>query len=203
MVYVVNADAGSRNAQIVLFTSAGFKVRAFRSGAAFLNSAPLLALGCLVADTDNLDGDGFTFLEQLEKVCGSLPMVIMAEKDKAASLNAVKPMIADLLEKPVSEDQLIDAVRNAHQGRNSPSSSGAKEALVARLDLLATSERQILERIVSGMPNRTIATDLGIELRAVEMSRVRIMNKLGVASLSELIGIALAAGIKLFSFRRE
>ena len=202
MVYVVNADAGSRNAQIVLFTSAGFKVRAFRSGAEFLNSAPLLSLGCLVADIDNLDGDGFTFLEQLEKVCGSLPMVIMAEKDKAASLNAVKPMIADLLEKPVSEDQLIDAVRKA-QGRNFPSSSGAKEALVARLDLLATSERQILERIVSGMPNRTIATDLGIELRAVEMSRVRIMNKLGVASLSELIGIALAAGIKLFSFRRE
>jgi len=202
MVYVVNADAGSRNAQIVLFTSAGFKVRAFRSGAEFLNSAPLLSLGCLVADIDNLDGDGFTFLEQLEKVCGSLPMVIMAEKDKAASLNAVKPMIADLLEKPVSEDQLIDAVRKA-QGRNFPSSSGAKEALAARLDLLTTSERHILERIVSGMPNRTIATDLGIELRAVEMSRVRIMNKLGVASLSELIGIALAAGIKLFSFRRE
>jgi two-component system response regulator FixJ len=202
MVYVVNSDPGSRNAQIILFNSAGFKVRAFRSGAEFLNSAPLLSLGCLSADIDNLDGDGFTFLEQLEKVCGSLPMIIMAEKDKAASLNAVKPMIADLLEKPVSEDQLIDAVRKA-QGRNFPSSSGAKEALAAHLDLLTTSERQILERIVSGMPNRTIATDLGIELRAVEMSRVRIMNKLGVASLGELIGIALAAGIKLFSFRRE
>ena len=199
----MNGDTESRNAQIVLFTSAGFKVRAFRSGAAFLNGAPLLSLGCVVADADNLDYDALKFLEQLKRVCGNLPMVIVAEKDKATSLNAVKPMIADLLEKPVSEDLLIDAVRKVRHVLNSASSSSTKEALAVRLDLLTTSERQILERIVSGMPNRTIATDLGIELRVVEVSRVHIMNKLGVASLGELIAIALAAGITLASFRRE
>jgi two-component system response regulator FixJ len=148
-------------------------------------------------DIDNLELDGLTLLEELKRTGADLPVILIADRAKAASVRAVKLLIADLLEKPFTDDFVVGSVRKVQKLLLAQSWTHLEQTSVDRLALLSERERAILERIVSGKSNKSIASSLGMELRTVELCRASAMNKLGVASLKELIRLALAAGIAL------
>jgi two-component system response regulator FixJ len=108
----------------------------------------------------------------------------------------MKAGAADFFEKPFSDDAMLAAVRRAlGRQRQDRAREAERDAVKERLASLSARERQVLEGLVAGKPNKTIAFDLGISARTVEIYRANVMTKMDAASLSELVRMALTAGL--------
>jgi two-component system, LuxR family, response regulator FixJ len=197
-VYIVDDDDAVRDSLSVLLEACGHRVRSFAMAGDFLDAAPSLPPGCLIADIRMPGMDGLELQRHLNERSLKFPtIVITGHGDVPLAVRAMKAGALDFIEKPFATPTILASVetalaRLAAAGQRDPAALAAQ----AKLDLLSPREREVLEGLLAGLPNKTIAYDLAISPRTVEIHRARVMDKMGARSLSELIRLALAAGLQ-------
>jgi two-component system, LuxR family, response regulator FixJ len=197
VVYVIDDDAAMRDSLEFLLDSAGFKVGLFEAASIFLARLPELARGCVVSDIRMPGIDGMELLRSLRALRADLPVIIMTgHGDIPLAVEAIKPGAIDFLEKPFEDDRLVAAVRMAlERGADSARSEAAASDLLARVASLSPRERQVMDGLVAGLSNKLIARDYDISPRTIEVYRANVMTKMQARSLSELVRLALRAGL--------
>ncbi|AZO43288.1 response regulator transcription factor FixJ [Mesorhizobium sp. M7D.F.Ca.US.005.01.1.1] len=193
VVHVVDDDVDVRKSLGFLLGTADFAVRLHESATAFLSTATGQIDGCIVTDVRMPGIDGIEFLRQLRMRSHTLPVIVMTgHADVALAVQAMKEGASDFIEKPFDDQVLIDAIRSALDNRDQVGATHPQSAEIhARLATLSERERQVLDGLVSGLPNKTIAYDLGISPRTVEIHRANVMSKMAASSLSHLVRMAL------------
>ena len=195
IVHIVDDDEAVRQSLAFLLGSAGLTVRLYNSASAFLAGLSAVKSGCLVTDVRMPDMTGIELLQQLRaKACHLPAIVITGHGDVPLAVEAMKAGAVDFIEKPFDQEALLHAVHTALE-RGMGGEGGDDPAITAKLATLSERERQVLEGLVAGHPNKTIAHDLGISPRTVEVYRANLMTKMGARSLSELIRMAIIAKV--------
>jgi two-component system response regulator FixJ len=195
VVHVVDDDVDVRKSLGFLLATADFAVRLYESATAFLATEPKEVEGCIVTDVRMPGIDGIEFLRQLKSRGLNVPVIVMTgHADVALAVQAMKEGAADFIEKPFDDQVLIDSLRSALNHRSQPVTAHPQSTEIRKnLAALSERERQVLDGLVSGLPNKTIAYDLGISPRTVEIHRANVMSKMGAGSLSHLVRMALIA----------
>jgi two-component system response regulator FixJ len=195
VVHVVDDDVDVRKSLGFLLATADFAVRLYESATAFLATEPKEVEGCIVTDVRMPGIDGIEFLRQLKSRGLNVPVIVMTgHADVALAVQAMKEGAADFIEKPFDDQVLIDSLRSALNHRSQPVTAHPQSTEIWKnLAALSERERQVLDGLVSGLPNKTIAYDLGISPRTVEIHRANVMSKMGAGSLSHLVRMALIA----------
>ncbi len=193
IVYVVDDDIAVRKALSFLLVSAGMNVRLYESATAFLQDVKELSRCCIVTDVRMPGIDGVEFIRRLNKSGYNVPVVVMTgHADVPLAVEAMKVGAIDFLEKPFRDDRLLEVVRFALLcDEQSVKKSQEMLKTQARLQGLSQRERQVLDGLVAGKANKTIAQELNISPRTVEIHRANVMAKMEARSLSELIRMAL------------
>jgi two-component system response regulator FixJ len=194
---VVDDDDAVRQSLEFLLKSAKFQVKVYESAAAFLAGLPVTGAGCIVTDVRMPEMSGIDLLRRLKELGVDLPVIVITgHGDVPLAVEAMKAGAADFIEKPFDDQLLLDALRSALAGRSSDSKRQAERAEIQeRLASLSARERQVLEGLVNGHANKVIAHDLGISPRTVEIYRANLMTKMNAPSLSDLVRMALIAGM--------
>lgn len=195
LVHVVDDDDSVRRSVGFMLKTSGYKVESYASGAALLKNAKTIDAGCILLDIRMPGMDGLEVQEALRNQGVSLPVVIMTgHGDVPLSVRAMKAGAIDFIEKPFEKDVLVSALETGFRilSKSDSGREKAKDATV-RLQVLTPREREVLDGLAEGLPNKTIAYDLGISPRTVEIHRANLMTKLGVRSLSEALRLAFAA----------
>jgi two-component system response regulator FixJ len=197
LVHLVDdEDAIRRSAGFMLKTS-GYRVRPFASGVELLKQARALEPGCILLDIRMPGMDGLEVQQALREAGVALPVIIMTgHGDIGVAVRAMKAGAIDFIEKPFEKEVLLSALEQGFSRlrREERNREKAEEAEL-RIASLTPRERDVLEGLAQGLPNKTIAYDLGLSPRTVEIHRANLMQKLGVHSLSEALRIAFAAGM--------
>jgi two-component system response regulator FixJ len=196
-IYVVDDDEAIRRSLSFLLKTSGYVVRLFEGGIAFLKEAADLPPGCVLLDVRMPDIDGLEVQRELRARGVMLPVVIMTgHGDIDMAVAAMKAGASDFIEKPFEKAALLGCVEAARTLSVAERGAGARaEDARARLNVLTERERDVLDGLVEGLPNKTIAFDLGISPRTVEIHRANLMQKLEVKSLAEALRIAFHAGV--------
>lgn len=194
-IYLVDDNDGFRESTAWLLETAGFETLSYASGPDFLAAYAGDRHGdvaeCLVSDIRMPQMSGLQLQEELQRRGIALPLVfVTAHGDVPLAVEAMRKGAANFLEKPFSEDALVDAIRTALSARSRQVGAAQSEALAK----LSPRERQVLDLVVASKPNKIIADILGISIKTVELHRANMMNKLGVRSLPELMKVALGHG---------
>ena len=197
-IYVVDDDEAIRRSLSFLLKTSGYAVRLFEGGTAFLKEAAGLEPGCVLLDVRMPDIDGLEVQRELRARGVMLPVVIMTgHGDIDMAVAAMKAGASDFIEKPFEKAALLGCVEAARRVAVADRGAGARaEDARARLNVLTDRERDVLDGLVEGLPNKTIAFDLGISPRTVEIHRANLMQKLEVKSLAEALRIAFHAGVE-------
>ena len=197
VVHLIDDDEDVRKALAFLLSTAGMAVRVHESGLHFLDSLEGLQPGCIVSDVRMPGLDGLELQRKLQEKGVDMPMIIMTgHADVALAVAAMKAGAIDFLEKPFDDELLLSAVRMALSRYDQADQSQAEAAQIrTRADALSLRERQVLEGLLAGHPNKTIAYDLGISPRTVEVHRANVMAKMGAKSLSGLLRMAMLANL--------
>lgn len=194
VVHIVDDDDAVRQSLAFLLSTAGIPVRVYDSATSFLDSLASLQAGCLITDVRMPDLTGIELLHRLKAKSINLPVIVITgHGDIPLAVEAMKSGAIDFIEKPFAEEAILRAVRAAEEsakkcGRRSEDGG----ALAARIASLSERERQVLDGLVAGNANKTIAYDLGISPRTVEVYRAKVMTKMQAKNLSELIRMTLA-----------
>jgi two-component system response regulator FixJ len=194
IIYVVDDDPAIRHSLERLLDAAGFRAVSYPSPTAFLDVASSLRAGCVLLDLRMPEMNGVQVQAQLLLVNSELPVIMMTgQGDVQSAVRAMKAGAADFIEKPYSDDALIAAIELAlkHGVRHDRSIEIATAA--ALVNTLSPRERQVLNALVAGQPNKVIAFDLGISVRTVEVHRARMMDRLGVGQFAEAVRLAVLA----------
>jgi len=197
VVHVIDDDEASRQSLEFLLQTADLEVRSYASAAIFLDLAPSLASGCVITDVRMPGMSGIELLRRLKELSVDVPVIVITgHGDVPLAVEAMKVGAIDFLEKPFDDDVLLKSVRSAlahHDGQQQRNSERAE--IEARVATLSNRERDVLSGLISGRANKQIAYDLGISPRTVEIYRANLMNKMQAGSLSELVRMALVAGM--------
>ncbi len=197
VVHVIDDEETIRKAVGFTLRTAGFAVEAYGSGVDFLKIADEAERGSIVLDMHMPDMNGLQVQAALTQMDISMPVVMLTGNgDIALAVQAMKAGAVDFLAKPIERALLLDAIDRAFARIDTAEGRALEEAEACRqVDLLTPRERDVLEGLAQGLPNKTIAYDLGISSRTVEVHRASIMSKLGVRTLAETLRIAFAAGM--------
>jgi two-component system response regulator FixJ len=197
VVHVIDDDEAVRDSLAFLLRANEIKVQTYESGTVFLAGAAELKAGCVVTDVRMPEISGIELLRRLKELKVFLPVIVITgHGDVPLAVEAMKFGAADFLEKPFDDDILLAAVRAALSRQDSEGRRQAERAAIDdRLAALSNREREVLEGLVAARANKQIAFDLGISPRTVEIYRANLMTKMQAASLSELVRMALTAGI--------
>lgn len=194
VVHIVDDEEAVRNALAFLLGTSGFAVRTHHSATDFLNQAKGIQNGCLVTDLRMPDMSGVELLKRLRDIDALLPaIVITGHGDVQMAVEAMKNGALDFIEKPFSDDVLIESIERAvSAARSRLGNEAAVEAARQRLGTLSEREMQVLNGVVAGEPNKTIAFDLGISPRTVEVYRAGLMAKMQARNLPELVRMIMS-----------
>jgi two-component system, LuxR family, response regulator FixJ len=196
VVHVIDDDEAVRQSLAFLLASAELHARTYDSAKAFLARLGEIEPGCVITDVRMPEMTGIQLLQHLQKAQAALPVIVITgHGDVPLAVEAIRTGAVDFLEKPFDDEALLTAVRAALKRKNSHNGREAeRRAFARRIMALSGRERQVLDALVAGQPNKIIASDLGISPRTVEIYRANLMTKMQAASLSELVRMALLAG---------
>jgi len=196
-VYVIDDDAAIRNSMEFLLRSAGFEVRLFETAQDFLDVVAGLELGCVVSDVRMPGIDGIELLKRMKAGYGRFAMVVMTgHGDIPLAVEAMKLGAVDFLEKPFEDERLIGMIEWAiRQAGPAAKSEAFALEIAARVATLSPRERQVMDGLVAGLSNKLIARDYAISPRTIEVYRANVMTKMQANSLSELVRLAVRAGL--------
>ena len=200
IVHIVDDDPAVRRALARLLRLAGLETVAYETAQAVLDAARNLSSGCMLLDVRMPGMDGLELLSRMDEFGIVLPVIVLTgHGDVPTAVKAMKAGAVDFIEKPIDEDQLLGAI-HAALADNKP---GARDRAVAgatgQMALLSPRERQVLEAIAGGRPNKLIAYELGISVRTVEVHRAHMLDRLGVRNIAEAIRIAVLAAVAEFA----
>jgi two-component system response regulator FixJ len=197
IVHVVDDDEAIRQSVGFMLRKAGYAVQTYLSGTVFLKEVTRETRGCVLLDVRMPEIDGLEVQARLSQQGIALPVIMLTgHGDVTLAVWAIQAGASDFLEKPFERLALIEAIdlafdRNARTGRQRIALADALVQLAA----LTARERDVLDGMVLGRPNKLIAYDLGIATRTVEVHRASLMDKLEARSLSDVLRIAFAAGL--------
>lgn len=201
VVHVIDDDEAMRESLSFLLDTAGLSARAYDSAAAFLEVAQSLDGGCIVTDVRMPEMSGLDLVQRLKERGVTLPVIVITgHGDVPLAVQAMKAGVTDFLEKPFDDEALLAAIRGALACTGpAPGVGSGEEArrFEALIESLSPREHEVLMGVVAGKANKVIALDLGISPRTVEVYRANVMTKTGAASLSELVRMALLAGVRV------
>jgi len=197
-VYVVDDDQLVRESLEWLLQSVQLPVQLFDRGAAFLEAYQPGSPGCVVMDVRMPGINGMDLHRLLRERDPDIPVIIVTgHADVPMAIRAMKEGAFDFIEKPYNDQHMLERVQAAiahHQDlwREREQADG----LLQRFDELTPRERQVMEAVLRSHANKRIAVDLGISIKTVELHRTHLMNKLGVRTASELVRLAIKAGVE-------
>ena len=196
-VHVIDDDEAMRDSLAFLFQTAQVPVRTYESAVAFLAALPEIRSGCIVTDVRMPEIDGLELLRRLKQLGVHLPVIVITgHGDVPLAVEAMRLGAADFLEKPFDDDALLAAVRAALTREQTDGQRHAEKAeVIKRVASLSQREREVLDGLVAGKPNKVIAYELGISPRTVEIYRANVMDKMQAESLSALVRMALLANL--------
>lgn len=197
IVYVIDDDDAVRHSLEFLLKTAGIEVRGFESAKTFLEMLPRIKTGCIITDVRMPEITGIDLLRRVKESGLDIPVIVITGHGEISlAVEAMKIGAVDFLEKPFDDDLLLASVRSA---LNKEADAAKHKAEVADIDdklaALSNRERQVLKGLVAGKANKVIAFDLGISPRTVEIYRANLMTKMAANSLSDLVRMAITAGI--------
>jgi len=196
IVHVVDDDPTVRRALARLLHSMGMKTALYETAQAVLNVADTLSCGCMLLDLRMPGMDGLELLARLSELGVGVPVIVVTgHGDVRTAVKAMKAGAVDFIEKPLDDDLLLQAI-DAAVAENKPAARDREAAAAAeKMALLSPRERQVLEAIATGQPNKLIAHELGISIRTVEVHRAHMLDRLGVRTAAEAIRIAVMSAV--------
>lgn len=192
IVHIVDDDAAVRDSLALSMKSAGRRCEAHESAIAFLQSYDPGQPGCLVADIRMPGMSGLQLQEALNSRGMNIPIIfITGHGDVPMAVDAMQNGALDFIQKPFSNENLLDCVNRALQvDEERRETAREQESIRERMQTLTPREKEVMQKVISGNPNKVIALDLGVSQRTVELHRARVMHKMGVRSLAELVRVA-------------
>jgi len=197
IVHLVDDEEAIRKSAGFLLRSSGYFVHSYASGVEFLKVARNVEVGCVLLDVRMPDMDGLQVQAQMAARGVNMPVVVVTgHGDVSVAVQAMKAGAIDFLEKPFEKAAVLDAIARAFARLDNANVRAMEEAqALVRVAALTPREQEVLEGLAQGHPNKTIAYDLGVSSRTVEVHRASLMTKLGVHNLSDALRIAFAAGM--------
>jgi two-component system response regulator FixJ len=197
LVHVIDDDDALRDSLRFLLASAKFDVETYASATAFLAALPRIKGGCIVTDVRMPRLSGIELLRRLKSMSIDLPIIVMTgHGDIALAVEAMKEGAIEFLEKPFDDEVLLKAVGVALDRYGKEAKKDAEKTQIReRLKSLSQREREVLEGLIAGHPNKVIALDLKISPRTVEIYRAHVMTKMNADSLSDLVRMSLLVGL--------
>ncbi|MFO1313973.1 MAG: response regulator [Burkholderiales bacterium] len=196
VVYLVDDEPELTRALARLLQAEGFDVRAYNSAPDFLARATPADVGCVVLDVAMPDLDGLALQQRLAHLPGLAVVFLTGHGDIPMSVQAIKAGAIDFLVKPVKRDELLRAVRaSLAVARAQAAALRADEEARGRLERLTPREREVFAHVIAGRLNKVIADRLGTAEHTVKVHRGRVMDKLGAASVADLVRLAQQLGI--------
>lgn len=197
VIHLIDDDDGVRQSLAFSLTTAGFAVRTYASAVAFLAELPGVQPGCVVTDVRMPEIDGLELQRRLNTQAVNLPVIIITgHGDVGLAVEAMKAGAIDFIEKPFDDDVLLAAIENAIERYDRTAQRALQAAQTrTRLASLSPRENEVLRGLIAGHPNKTIAYDLKLSARTVEVHRANVMTKMGAGSLSDLVRMALIADL--------
>jgi two-component system, LuxR family, response regulator FixJ len=197
IVHVIDDDEAMRESLSFLLGVVGIEVQTYESAEAFLKVAPTAKAGCVITDVRMPGLSGIELLRRLRELKLGIPVVVITgHGDVPLAVEAMKIGAADFLEKPFDDEALLASVRSAlNQLDQDQKRQSERSDIEIRLASLSNRERDVLQGLVAGHANKQIAYDLGISPRTIEIYRANLMTKMQAGSLSDLVRMALIAGI--------
>jgi two-component system, LuxR family, response regulator FixJ len=188
-VYIIDDDADVRQSLALLGRSVGLNVETYHSAVAFLEALSPVCEGCLVLDIRMPGMSGLDLQQVLNERQCRLPIIfITGHGDVAMAVRAMRAGAFDFIEKPFRDQDLLDRINQAVIKNAALRAEYAEHAQIrAQLETLTSREREVMGRIVQGQANKVIAIDLGLSERTVEIHRAKVMAKMEVHSLAELV----------------
>jgi len=194
-IHLIDDDEDVRKALSFLLGTAGHAVRVYESATTFLERLEGMQPGCIVSDVRMPGIDGLELQRRLAEKGISMPVIVMTgHADVPLAVEAMKLGAVDFIEKPFADTIMLDAIERALSKITAGADGSVVVRVRSRLEILSERERQVLSGLLAGHPNKTIAYDLGISPRTVEVHRANVMTKMAAGSLSELVRMALSAG---------
>ena len=197
MIHLVDDDEAVRHSASFMLRHAGFAVKTYSDGVAFLESAQQAALGCILLDVQMPHMDGLEVQQRLNDLGISLPVIVLTgHGDVEVAVKAMKAGAVDFVEKPYEKQTLVSALTRAFERLEARSHKDVlTDEAKGRIERLTPRERDVLIGLVDGFTNKMIAEALDISPRTVEIHRANLMEKLDAPSLSSVLRIAFAAGV--------
>jgi two-component system response regulator FixJ len=196
-VYVIDDDEAMRDSLNFLLESSDYQVALFDSAQKFLDALPELEFGCVVSDVRMPGLDGIELLKRMKARHSAFPIITMTgHGDIPLAVEAMKLGAIDFLEKPFEDDRLIKMIETAiRQAGPAAKSEALTQDIAGRIATLSPRERQVMNGLVAGLSNKLIARDYDISPRTIEVYRANVMTKMQANSLSELVRLAMRAGL--------
>lgn len=196
-IFVIDDDPAMRDSLAFLLDVNGFAVTTYETATDFLDQFKSSEVDCIVSDIRMPGMSGLELIRKLKADAVACPVILMTgHGDVALAVEAMKAGAVDFIEKPFEDEALLRAIGEALQAQSAtPADDTIKREAEARLVDLSPRERDVLRGLVAGKINKVIAHDLGISPRTVEVYRANLMAKTNVRSMSELMRIAIAAGL--------
>lgn len=194
-VYIVDDDQAIRHAMELLMRSVGLDYEIFHSGDDFLVNYSSGRAGCLVLDIRMPGLGGLELQDKLLEMGSTLPIIfITGHGDVPMAVEAMQKGAVDFIQKPFRDQELLDRIGEALKTDRERRSEREKKAeVMGRISKLTNREREVLDLVVTGKPNKVIAYELGVSQRTVEIHRARVMEKMQARSLADLVKMHLAA----------
>ncbi|HVW02212.1 MAG TPA: response regulator transcription factor [Planctomycetaceae bacterium] len=197
-VFVVDDDAALRKSLCWLIESINLKVKAFSSARAFLDSYDPATPGCLVLDVRMPGMSGLELQTKLSEDSCTIPIIVITGYgDVPMAVRAMKGGAIDFIEKPVSDQVLLDRIQQAIAEDSKRRAVNQEQSeFLERLELLTPREREVLRMVVAGMSSREIGQDLDVSFKTIEAHRAKIMKKMQATGVPHLVRMAIQAGFK-------
>jgi FixJ family two-component response regulator len=192
-VYIVDDDEGARNSLRFLLKSVGLPAMAFDSAQAFLSAYQPHQPGCLVLDVRMPGMSGLELQQELNRLGAVIPVVfVTGHGDVPMAVEAIQQGAFDFVQKPYREQELLDRIQRAlAKDKSSREALQERDRIRARLASLTPRERDVLQLVTRGKPNKVMAAELGLSQRTVEIHRAHVMEKSGATSIAQLVRMVL------------
>jgi two-component system response regulator FixJ len=198
-IYVVDDDDAVRDSLALLLEAAGLRVEAFAAAADVLARCGEERPACVVTDVRMPEMDGLELQRRLAELHAQLPVIVITgHADVPLAVQAMKAGAVDFIEKPFSDDVILASIETAvTRGRRGIGAGAPSGEIADRLAHLTPRELEVFHQLIVGHPNKVIAHNLNISARTVEIHRARVMEKMQMRSLPELVRFAIEAGVEM------
>ncbi len=188
-IYVVDDDEAMRDSMTWLLEGEGYRVACFDSAESFLGARHDGMRGCLILDVRMPEMSGLELHEKLDALGSNLPIIfVTGHGDVPMAVSALQRGACDFIEKPFHNENLLGRIHRALELDSQLTARRERDGAIAhRLDQLTQREREVLDLVVDGKLNKQIADELNISMKTVEAHRARVMEKMGVRTLAELV----------------